>query len=162
MKAAVVYDSVYGNTKLVAEAIAQQLRADGLQVEIHNLREEKVRQVDADLMFLGGPTRMKHLTRKVKGFIRKLDKSYWSSRPIVVFDTFGPLPKTEEERKRQEPWINPGAAGEMQGLAKEKGLKVYPQTNRSPVTGLKGPLDPEAVAIAKQFAHEVVASIGKG
>ncbi len=161
MKAAVVYDSVYGNTKLVAEAIADQLRVEGLQVELHNLREEKVRQVDADVLFLGGPTRMKHLTRKVKGFVKRLDKAYWGSRPIVVFDTFGPIAKTEEERKRQEAWINPGAAGEIQEMAKERGLKTHPTTLRSAVTGLKGPLDPEAVAKAKQFAHDVIASMNK-
>ena len=161
MKAAVVYDSVFGNTKLVAEAMAEQLKADGLNVELHNLREEKVRQVDADIMFLGSPTRMKHLTRKVKGFIKKLDKAYWGARTIVVFDTYGPLPRSEEERQRQDRWINPGAVGEMRALAANRGFKVHTSALRSPVVGLKGPLDPEAVTKAKRFAHEIFVSLGR-
>ncbi len=161
MKAAVVYDSVFGNTKLIAEAIAEQLREEGLEVELFNLREEKTKQIEADIMFLGGPTRMKHLTRKVRGFIKKLDEDYWGTRTIVVFDTYGPLPKSEEERQRQERWINPGAVGEMRTLAASRGLRVHAQALRSPVVGLKGPLDPQAESKAREFAHEIVASLGK-
>lgn len=161
MKVAVVYDSVFGNTKQVAEAIGEQLKADGNEVLLLNLRTDNVKQIEADVMFIGGPTRMKHLTRKVKGFVKKLDKDHWSTRPIFVFDTYGPPPKTEEEKRRQETWINPGSAGETQALLAKRGLKVHPTALRSPVTGLKGPLDPDALGKAKHYAHECLATLRK-
>jgi multimeric flavodoxin WrbA len=161
MKGAVVYDSVYGNTKLVAEAIAEQIRTDGHTVEILNLRQEGSRKVEADFMFVGGPTRLKKMTRNVKGFVKKQDRAYWSTRPIVAFDTYGPVPKTEEERKKGEKWIIPGAVGGIQTLASGRGLKVHSASLRCAVTDLKGPLEPEALDKARKFAHEFVMSLAK-
>jgi hypothetical protein len=161
MKGAVVYDSVFGNTKLVAEAIAEQIRADGHTVETLNLRQEGSRKIEADFMFVGGPTRLKKMTRNVKGFVKKLDKAYWSTRPIVAFDTYGPLPKTEEERTKAEKWINPGAVGGIRALASGRGLKVHPSSLRCAVTDLKGPLEPEALDKARRFTHEFMLSLGK-
>jgi len=161
MKGAVTYDSVYGNTKLVAEAIAEQIRADGHSVEVLNLREEGARKIEADFMFIGGPTRLKKMTRNVKHFVKKLDKNYWSTRPVVAFDTYGPLGKTEEEQKKAEKWLHPGAVGSIQALAGKMGLKVHPATLRCAVTDLKGPLEPDAIEKAKKFAHEFAVSLGK-
>ncbi|MBU1914613.1 MAG: flavodoxin domain-containing protein [Thermoplasmatota archaeon] len=160
MKGAVVYDSVYGNTKLVAEAIAEQIRADGHSAELLNLRADRRRQIDADFVFIGGPTRMKKMTRNVKGFINRLDKSHWSTRPLVAFDTYGPLGKTEEERKKGEKWINPGAVGGIQALASKMGLKVHPASLRCAVTDMKGPLEPTALEHARKFTHEFAMSLG--
>ena len=39
MKGLVIYDSVYGNTKKVAEAIAEQIKLDGYDAEMVNLKE---------------------------------------------------------------------------------------------------------------------------
>ena len=40
MKAVVVYDTYFGNTKRVAEAIVEQLRADGHEAELRDIRED--------------------------------------------------------------------------------------------------------------------------
>jgi flavodoxin len=160
MKGVVVYDSVYGNTRQVAEAIAEQIKADGHSVETLSLREGGAARIEADFMFIGGPTRLKKMTRNVKRFVKKLDKNYWKTRPIVAFDTYGPLGKTEEERKKSEKWINPGAAGGIQALAGKMGLKVHPTTLRCAVTELKGPLEPDAPDKARKFTHEFISSMG--
>lgn len=161
MKGAVVFDSVFGNTKLVAEAIAEQIRADGHEAQLVSLREGGPTSVEADFMFVGGPTRLKKMTRNVKKFVKKLDKSYWGSRTIVAFDTYGPLGKTEEEKRKAAKWLVPGAVGTIVALGNKKGLKMSPKTLRCAVTDLKGPLEPEALIKAKAFAHEILLTLGK-
>lgn len=54
MSATVVYESVYGNTRAVAEAIAEGL-GDADVVAVHEATD---RIIDTDLLVVGGPTHM--------------------------------------------------------------------------------------------------------
>jgi hypothetical protein len=58
MTAMIIYESVYGNTRAIAEAIADGL-AGGEVVPVH---EAAKRAADADLLVVGGPTHMHGLT----------------------------------------------------------------------------------------------------
>jgi flavodoxin len=58
MSATVVYESVYGNTRAIAEAIAEGL-GDAEVVAVHEAAD---RVIDADLLVVGGPTHMHSLT----------------------------------------------------------------------------------------------------
>jgi len=159
MKGLVAYDSVFGNTKQVAEAVAEQIRADGHSAELVSLRSGGKERPGADFLFVGGPTRFKKMTRPVKKFMKHLDRSYWSSRPIVAFDTHGLPGKTEEERLKSDKWINPGAAGGIIGLGNKLGMKMHPTPLRCAVMDMKGPLEQESLEKAKAFAHEFVSSL---
>ncbi len=156
MKISIAYDSVYGNTELVAKAIAEQAQSEGHAVELISLQTERTLPSAGDVLFVGGPTHMKKLTRPVARFLKRLDRNYWSQRPVVAFDTYGPIATTEAERQKQESWINPGAAGHIQELARSLGLSVFPTSLRCAVTGLKGPLAPDALDSAKRFVHEML------
>ncbi len=57
MNAIVVYESVYGNTRAIAEAIAQALGAEAVPVQ-----EAPEEAQEADLLVVGGPTHMHGLT----------------------------------------------------------------------------------------------------
>lgn len=160
MKASIVYDSAYGNTKLVAQAIAEQAERDGYATELLGLREGRPRPLTGDVLFVGGPTHMGKMTRRVSHFLQKVDRDYWSHRPVFAFDTYGPVATAEEDRHKQERWIIPGAAGGIQTLARELGLLVSSNALRCPVTGVRGPLVPEALGMAKAFTHQVLGSGG--
>ena len=57
MKALVVYESLYGNTAVVGEAIAASLRAHGLEADAVPVSEIEVgKEIDVDLLVVGGPT----------------------------------------------------------------------------------------------------------
>ena len=84
MKGTVVYDSIHGNTKQIAEGIAEQLRSDGVDVELFSVRERKT--PSGDFLFLGSPTRGSRPTKPSVQFLEGLDVSYWSSHPVVLFD----------------------------------------------------------------------------
>lgn len=161
MKGIVAYDSVYGNTRKVAETIADQLGTEGHQTELINLRERVPKEIKADFMFIGSPTRIKRMTGKTRRFIKKIDAGRWGSGPICAFDTYGPIPKTEDEMNKASKWLYPGAAGEIQELAKKRGLTVHPSALRCAVTDIKGPLTSEAPQKAREFVHEFVETLGK-
>ena len=65
MKAVVVYESMYGNTHLIAEAIADGLRATSDEVVVAPVGDT-TRQLlgDADLIVVGGPTHVHGMTRE--------------------------------------------------------------------------------------------------
>jgi menaquinone-dependent protoporphyrinogen IX oxidase len=65
MKALVVYESMYGNTHLVADAIATGLRGAGLVVDVVPAHEADAELLaDADLTVVGGPTHVHGMTRE--------------------------------------------------------------------------------------------------
>jgi len=155
MKGMVVYDTYYGNTKMVAEAIAEQIRADGHEAVLYSAREGMPQALDADFMFVGSPTRMTKMTGKTKRFVKKLSKSSWGAKPICFFDTIGLGVEKATGR-----WSGT-AAQKLHDLAKEEGLNARSPVLHTEVKDMRGPLADNAVQKAKDFAHEVISSLGK-
>jgi flavodoxin len=156
----VAYSSVYGNTKLVAEAISQQIRADGgVDVDLVSIDEGAPGSVVGDFMFVGSPTRGGRPTKKAKRFLEDLNVEAWRGKPVVLFDTVGPLPMDAEKRKVWLSRIDKGAADRMKNQLIEKGLSAHPELLHLAVTGFKGPLAVDALDIAKAFAHKFLISL---
>ena len=64
MKALVVYESMYGNTAAVGDAIASSLRARGLDVEVAPVTKvDPGAMDDVDLLVVGGPTHVHGMSR---------------------------------------------------------------------------------------------------
>jgi flavodoxin len=162
MKGIVAYDSVHGNTKQVAEAIADEVKAAGHEVELIFLRESKTSTVQGDFLFIGSPTRAGRMTGEVKTFIENLNVDYWKNKPIVNFDTVGPLSKDVEKRKK---WLyiaiegSKNAAARMRDLCMERGLKNCSRAFHIAVVGFLGPLAPEALEMAKEYTRKFLVSI---
>ena len=160
MKGTVVYDSYYGNTKQVAEAIADQLRAEGHDAEVRSIREHHRAEPVGDVMFLGSPVRMGSVTGRVKRFVKKLDANLLKSTPIVVFTTTLKLPDDASDEKRQAQDKYDRAAGrKLRDLAREQGLLAVDDHLWAEVAGMKGPLTEEALPKTKQFTHDVLRSL---
>jgi flavodoxin len=157
MKGIVAFDSVYGNTQRVAEAIAEEIRAQGHEAVVYNLGQKVPRLAEGDFVFVGSPTRMGRMTGRTKKFVKRLDRQHFASRTVVPFDTILPVPEDPEKRQKALKWTENGAAPRIKELAAEKGLKVYEQVLRVNVSGLKGPLAPGAIEQAKQFTREFLA-----
>jgi len=62
-RAWVVYESMFGNTREVAEAVADGLR-DGTDVEVHEVSKATPLPPDLDLLVVGGPTHAFGLSRQ--------------------------------------------------------------------------------------------------
>jgi flavorubredoxin len=59
----VVYESMFGNTRAVAEAVAEGLR-DRVEVEVHEVSTAAPLPPDLDLLVVGGPTHAFGLSRQ--------------------------------------------------------------------------------------------------
>lgn len=148
MKCLVVYDSVYGNTKRVAESIADVLGRSGHAVQVLEVRDAIKSKLDADLMFIGSPTRMGDMTRKTRRFLKGIGAASWGQRPVAAFDT-----------EMAEVIRNNGAsaAAKIYDLARSKGMRVHTPVLKIGVTGMKGPLSPDAGAMIEAYVAEVLA-----
>ena len=157
MNGLIACDSYYGNTLEVAEALAKELRAAGHDVTVVNLHAQKLDPrkapaAGAGFLGIGGPTRMKNMSRRTRSFVKKLDAAAFSGTPVFLFDTWGPLDPDPAKNENSE-WLFPGGgAKERDGLA-GRGFAVYPEVLRCLVTGMKGPLADDALVSARQFAR---------
>jgi flavodoxin len=162
VKGIVAYDSVHGSTKQVAEAIAEQIRSDGHEVELMSVKEGKPAEVAGDFMFIGSPTRGGKMTKETKSFIEGLNATEWKDRPIVAFDTIGPFSKDVEKRNKMLKTVEKSprtASAGIQELCRGQGLSVSPNVMHIAVVGMWGPLAPDASEMAKDFARKFLAEL---
>jgi len=75
-KVIVVYESKYGNTKLVAESIIEGMReVSGIEPFLNEIKEVSLNQlVDFNAIVVGSPNHMGSATRSVRKFIDSLGK----------------------------------------------------------------------------------------
>jgi len=86
----VVYDTKYGNTRIVAEKIVEGLKeVGGLEVAIGDVEEVAPEKVaDYDVILIGAPNHMGGPARTIKKFIDKLEKIDLKAEWFAVFDTY--------------------------------------------------------------------------
>jgi menaquinone-dependent protoporphyrinogen IX oxidase len=89
MKAIVVFDSQYGNTRLVGEEIARGISEAGavevLAVDVEHVPLDRAQL--CDLLVIGSPNHIGRATRATKRFIRALGGANLSRKKVAVFDT---------------------------------------------------------------------------
>lgn len=162
MNGVVVYESHYGNTKLVAEKIAEELEASGHQVELRNVRQRFSQPPRGDIAFMGSPVRMGSVSGNVKRFLKNFDADAWKGKPIAVFTTILALPNdaTAEQKQSQEKWDR-GAGRKLAELVKLAGLAAVGENLCVEVKGMKGPLVETGVESARQFVRETLRSLNR-
>ena len=149
MKGLVIYDSIYGNTKAVAEMIAEGIRAEGHEAIIQSAKDDLHEKLDLDLILIGSPTRMGRMTGPSKKLMKKLSKSSWT-KPVGFFDTV--MPGVVEKKGST-------AAQRLYDLAKDEGLDAHAPVFHATVTGMRGPLQGDTADTVKAFVREFLASM---
>jgi flavodoxin len=86
----VVYDTKYGNTKLVAEKIAAGTgEGEGIETAISDVEETDPKDaVDYDAIVIGSPTHFGGPARGINKFIDKLGKLDLKANWVAVFETY--------------------------------------------------------------------------
>lgn len=162
MKGMVLFRSHYGNTKKVAESIAETITALGHDVIVQDVRHRLSDVHELDFIMIGSPTRIARADGKAMSVLKNLRKKGFAEKPVAVFDTYGPVPTDPKALEKGKKWLYPGAAGKMQILAEEQGLNVYQETLRCEVMGgMKGPLAEHQLEKATAFAKEFMSAINK-
>ena len=159
MKGLVLFISHYGNTKQVAETIVKQITDSGHEAVVHDLRQKLPDLVSFDFVVVGSPTRFARANGKALSALKQLRKKKFTEKPVVIFDTYGPIPTNPEELEKGKKWLYPGAAGIMQRVAKEQGLNVYPDTLRCEMQAYKGPMADHQLEKAASFTKEFLSKI---
>ena len=90
MKGIVVYESKYGNTKMVAERIIEGIKAvKPMEIELKTQKEIKVEMVaDYDLIAFGSPVHIGRATRGIRKIIEKVGKLGLKEKRGFLFDTY--------------------------------------------------------------------------
>ncbi|UCG82844.1 MAG: hypothetical protein JSW38_11780 [Dehalococcoidia bacterium] len=154
MKGLVLFRSHYGNTKQVADGMAQKFTSMGHEAIVQDIRQKLPDLQDLDFIMVGSPTRFARADGKAMSVLKKLSKKGFTEKPLAIFDTYGPVPKNPVELEKNRKWLYPGAAGKMLKLAQEQRLNVYTETLRCEVLGAKGPLVEGQLEKAAAFAEE--------
>jgi flavodoxin len=145
-KAIVVYESKYGNTKLVAEAIAEGMnQVLGQEAVVAELNDVDLTQIDRfDTILVGSPNHIGGATRGIRKFIDKLGKLNLEDKQGAVFDTY--LAKDFEKAVKK--------------MEKQIGEKVPGLTLVAPglsimIDGMKGPITDGELSKCKEFGVKI-------
>jgi flavodoxin len=152
-KVIVVYESKFGNTKLVAETIEEGMREEGIEADISELKEVDPDKVtDYDAILIGSPNHFGGPTKGVKKFIDNLGKFSLEGKMFAVFDTY--------LRKRSDYFFEK-AVKKMEKRINEKvpSLKRITPGLSIKVQEMKGPLIEGELPKCKEFGKKIATEL---
>lgn len=87
MKVLVVYDSVFGNTEKIAQAIGGALAAgnDAATLRVNDVKLEQLKGIN--LLIIGSPTRGFRPTEGITNFLQSIPGNSLNGIPVAAFDT---------------------------------------------------------------------------
>jgi menaquinone-dependent protoporphyrinogen IX oxidase len=151
MKGIVVYDTSYGNTKTIAETIAETLKESGIEVDLFNLKNvKKPSAKDYGFLVLGSPTRFGTMSFAIRRFLGKVKSEDWTNRPFAAFDTENP----ENMEKKQY-----SAAEKIAAKLVDKKMNQLLPVLKAAVLGQKGPLKEGEMERTKDYARELASKL---
>jgi flavodoxin len=154
MYAVVIYDSLFGNTRRIAEAIARGLGTVGT-ARAMNIQNGQFAGERPDLLLIGGPTQRRAASKPLRAFIDTLPE-YLHGVPMVSFDT----------RYRAAKWLTGSAAAEVAEVLSTAGAReVAPPESFYMARGGKlerQQLEPGEIERAEQWGRDVAAATAPG
>jgi flavodoxin I len=129
MKALIVYDSVYGNTEKIAEAIGGTITGEVKVLRVNEANPSELKTID--LFIVGSPTQGGRPTPAIRDFLNKVPEPSLQGINVAAFDT-----------RLSARWVRifGYAAGKIAGNLKGKGGTLVASPEGFFVKGAKGPL----------------------
>jgi flavodoxin len=75
-KAIVIYDTRFGNTKKVAEALTRGIQKHNIEVKCVSVKDVELDKLGYDLIAIGAPTHFMTASKSMKEFLLRLEDSY--------------------------------------------------------------------------------------
>lgn len=151
MKVMIIYDSVFGNTAKVAQAMAETLQASALPVS--QVTTDQLRGLN--LLIVGSPTRSFRPTPAISKFLKSLSKDQLSGVQTAAFDTRIWLPTIDSAALRFLVDKGGYAANTMAQALKKKGDILAVPPKGFFVTGEQGPLKEGELERATEWAQQM-------
>jgi len=149
----VVYDSLYGNTRKVAEGVAETMSvATGTDVPVQSVDRADLADIAAaDLLVIGAPTHGAEASKGMQGLLKRIGAPSREGALVATFDTrltWGFLEK------------HGFAAEKMASALQDKGWMIVGSPGGFLVGGLKkGPLKKGELERSEVWAREMMESL---
>ncbi len=158
MKTLIIYDSLYGNTEVIAQVIKHVLEGQG-QVVIGRAGEIRLDQLSGiQLLVVGSPTQQFRPTVGMRAFLESIPRDGLKDVKVAAFDTR--LAQAEIDKNSILSFfvrIYGYAAGRIAKALKKKGGVLLQPAEGFLVEGMKGPLVQGEVERAEAWARKLFA-----
>ena len=149
IKAAVIYDSNFGNNEKLAQSLSMGLEKAGLSVDLLKIGEFNHSATQKyDLICLGGPTHITRISEKMKAFFTDIKSLNLHEKRGFCFGT--------RLDSRMNIFDINGSAKKIERRLKKKGVKIVKDAVNVIVEGREGPL----VAGSEKDFNELGLDIG--
>jgi flavodoxin len=126
MKAMVIYDSNYGNTKKIAEAVASELGKDTKVISVNDFNLKDLKGID--LLVVGSPIVGWNSSEKMSKFLRSIGTGQLRDLKAATFDT------------RMKIFFHGDASKKMSQELVRAGARIVGESQGFYVHGREGPL----------------------
>ena len=149
MNSIVIYASHFGNTKKVAEAIAEGLRPLGTTQVLSVEEAPATLPYGTDLVVIGGPTEAHRMTRPLAQLFDRLGPGLGRGTAVAAFDT----------RLQASRWLSGSAAVGVTRRLRQAGARVIAPPESFFVAGKTPELLPGELERATQWGADLAAQV---
>jgi flavodoxin I len=141
----VVYDSMYGNTEKIAEAIGSAIVGDVMVLNVAKANPSELESID--LLIVGSPTQGGRPKRAIQEFLNRVPESAVKGINIAAFDT-----------RFSTKWVKVFgyAAGKIARSLEKLGGTLIVSPEGFFVKGKEGPLEEGELERAASWAKEIM------
>ena len=147
MKTLILFDSSFGNTKIIAEAIADELGKDTKTISISDFNAGDLKGIE--LLVVGSPIVGWSPTEKMGAFLAGLSHDQLKGMLAAAFDT------------RMKIFFSGDAAKKIAIALKTAGANMIVEPQGFLVKGRKGPLFAGEVEKAREWAQSIKSKVFK-
>lgn len=126
MEVLIIFDSNFGNTKKIADQIANQIGSGASSISVNDFKESDL--LGIKLLIVGSPINAWRPTKKTANFLDRLDSSKMKNVKAAAFDT------------RVKSFISGNAAKKIAKALENSGMNVIVSPMGFYVKGNEGPL----------------------
>ena len=149
MNALVLYDSQYGDTEHIAQAIADALGEFGEARAVRLDPAQPLELQGVDVFIVGCPTQGWRPTPAIQSFLEEVSSEELRSLAVACFDTRFRLPR----------FMSGSAAKVMAEKLREKGVSLLAEPESFFVKGTEGPLREGELERASMWARQIVEEV---
>ncbi|HEX9135138.1 MAG TPA: flavodoxin domain-containing protein [Ktedonobacteraceae bacterium] len=145
MNTLIIYDSTFGNTAQVAQAMADKLGEHGTVRTALAAEAGLPEMKELDLLIVGGPTQRHGLSPAIRALLERLPRRTLHGAGAAAFDT----------RYHMAAWKSGSAANRIASRLKRTGASLLVEPESFFVAEREGPLEEGELKRAARWAEEV-------
>lgn len=156
IKALVIYQSLFGNTKKIALSLAGGLEEAGVTTDCLPIDEIDIERIhDYDFIAMGGPTHILGMSKQMKAFFETIAAVDLRGKMGFCFDTRN----SSKMNKKSLFVLENSAARRIEGKMRGLKMRIIRKRESAIVAGREGPLLLKAEDLFFQIGRELAASL---